>query len=381
MMKKILTLIIAVIFMSNIICVFKIYAVDQNEIIAKSAILIDKVTGRVLWEKNSDEKMAMASTTKIMTCIVALEYGASDQIIAVSRKAEIAPKVKLYIKEGENYSLEDLLYALMLESSNDVAVAVAEGVGGSVEEFCDMMTKKAKEIGALNTTFKTPNGLDADGHYTTAYDLALITKYALENSEFNKIINTPAYHFSDTNKKRSFAVDNKNAFLNMYKGANGVKTGYTGDAGYCFVGSVKQDDMELIVVLLACGWPNNRTYRWRDTIALMDYGFKNYSYKTILKDKTIVTKLDNIRFAKKDTVEGLLSQDVKILLRENEKVDVIYNIFPIEEAPIIKDANIGKAMIYIDNQLYTTVDIKAANKVERITYEYCCNYVWKLFVY
>jgi len=378
-MKRILTLIIAVIFMNNIIF-FRVYAIDQNEIIAQSAILIDKVTGRVLWEKNADKKMAMASTTKIMTCIVALENGKLDQKIAVSHKAEIAPKVKLYIKEGESYLLEDLLYALMLESSNDVAIAIAEGVGGSVEEFCDIMTEKAKEIGARNTSFKTPNGLDAEGHYTTAYDLALITKYALENTEFNNIINTPAHSFSEVTNKSRFSVDNKNAFLNMYEGANGVKTGYTGDAGYCFVGSVKQGDMELIVVLLACGWPNNRTYRWRDTIALMDYGFDHYSYKTILKDKTIVIKLDNIKFSSKGSTLGMLSQDVRTIVREDEKVDVIYDMIPIDEAPIIKDSVIGTAIIYIDNQLYTTIDIKATNTVERIDYAYCCNYVWKLFI-
>lgn len=380
MMKKFLNLFIAVFFICNFILNNFVYAVEENEIIAQSAILMDKVTGRVLWEKNSDEKRAMASTTKIMTCIIALESGMLDKEITVSHKAEIAPKVKLYIKEGESYVLEDLLYALMLESSNDVAVCIAEGIGGSVEAFCDKMTQKAKEIGAINTSFKTPNGLDSDGHYTTAYDLALITKYALDNPEFLKIINTPSFTFSEKKTNKSLSVDNKNAFLNMYKGANGVKTGYTGQAGYCFVGSVKQDEMELIVVVLASGWPNHKTYRWKDTISLMNYGFNHYEYKDILKNKTIVTKIEDIKYAKKNVVEGVLASDLRAILREDEKVDVIYNIKPIKEAPILKGSVIGEVFIYIDNEVYTQIDILATHTVERIDYQYCCEYVWQKFL-
>ena len=173
----------------------------------------------------------------------------------------------------------------MLESSNDVAVAIAEGIGGSVENFCNMMTAKAKELGALHTSYKTPNGLDADGHYTTAYDLALITRYALENEKFMEIINTKSYTFQELTANRSISVSNKNAFLNIYNGANGVKTGFTGQAGYCFVGSANQNGMELIAVVLACSWPPNKTYRWADTKKLMDYGFGHYSYKKALDDQ------------------------------------------------------------------------------------------------
>lgn len=379
-MKNILNLIIAVFFICIFILNNYVYAVEENEIIAKSAILIDKKTGRVLWEKNSNDKMAMASTTKIMTCIVALESGMLNQEIEVSHQAEIAPKVKLYIKEGETYVVEDLLYALMLESSNDVAVCVAEGIGGSVEGFCKLMTKKAKEIGAINTCFKTPNGLDAQGHYTTAYDLALITKYALENPDFVKIINTPSYTFMEKKTSRSFSVENKNSFLNMYQGANGVKTGYTGQAGYCFVGSAKQGDLELIVVVLASGWPNNRTYRWRDTTLLMDYGFKNYQYKDVLEANTLVGKIEGITFAKQDVVQGILAEDLKIIKRKDERIDIIYNMKPIKEAPIIKDSVIGEAIIYIDNKLFAEVEILASQTVERIDYQYCCERVWKMFL-
>lgn len=378
-MKKILTLFIAVIFMCNILFSTQLFALDQADLIAKSALLMDKKTGRILWEKNSTTKMAMASTTKIMTCIVALENASLENEVVVSRRAAAAPKVKLYIREGEIFALGDLLYALMLESSNDVAVAVAEGVSGSVEEFCALMTKKAKEIGALNTSYKTPNGLDADGHYTTAYDLALITKYALENEAFTKIINTSSFTFYDSDHKRTFSVNNKNAFLNLYEGANGVKTGYTGDAGYCFVGSVKQGDMELIAVILASGWPPNKTFKWKDTIALMNYGFKHYKYQNIVVDKKIVAQLDTLKYGKVDEVEGILSFEINLILKEEEKVHVIYHLYPFTEAPIFKDDVIGQANVYVNDEIYSTFDIKATHTVEKIDYKYCWDYVLKVF--
>lgn len=380
-MKK-LSFIIVVFFICNLFIGSNICGeeINQKEIIAQSAILMDKETGRVLFEKNANQKKAMASTTKIMTCIVALENANLDKEIIISKQAETAPRVKLYIKEGESYLLEDLLYALMLESSNDVAVAIAEGVSGSVEEFCDLMTEKSKLIGALNTSFKTPNGLDAVDHYTTAYDLALITKYALDNLEFKKIITKNSHSFTSLDKKRSFTVNNKNAFLNMYKGANGVKTGYTGNAGYCFVGSVKREDMELIVVLLACGWPNNKTYKWRDTINLMDYGFNNYSYKTIIEDKKVAFKIDNLKFAVQNSVEGKLTNNINVIAKKEEKIDIIYNILDIDKAPIRKDDLLGEALIYIDNKLYSSVDIVALNNVERISYYYCLDYIWNKFI-
>lgn len=378
-MRKILTLLIAVIFMFNVMFSPTLFALEQGDLIAKSAILMDKKTGRVLWEKNSELKMAMASTTKIMTCIVALEQGSFDQEVVVSHRAEIAPKVKLYIREGETFHLGDLLYALMLVSSNDVAIAIAEGVGGSVENFCDLMTEKAKEIGALNTSFKTPNGLDAPDHFTTAYDLALITRYALENEKFMEIINTPVYSFFDCENEKSFSVNNKNAFLNLYDGANGVKTGYTGDAGYCFVGSVKQGEMELIAVVLASGWPPNKTFKWRDTIALMDFGYENFQYKDVKIDKKIVAHLDGLKYGKVDEVEGSISCHLNLILRNDEEIHIIYHIYSFTQAPIYEDEVIGQANVYVNDSLYATYDIKATCTVEKIDYKYCWDYVLDQF--
>lgn len=379
-MKKFLTLMIAVIFMLQVINFQEVIALENMDLIAKSAILMDKVTGRVLWEKNAEQKMAMASTTKIMTCIVAVENASLDKEVVVSHRAEIAPKVKLYIKEGETYRLGDLLYALMLESSNDVAIAVAEGVSGSVEAFCKKMTEKAKEIGAINTTYVTPNGLDAEGHATTAYDLALITRYALNNEKFNQIINTPSYTFSTVSKKRSLTVNNKNTFLNIYDGANGVKTGYTGDAGYCFVGSANQKGVELIAVVLASGWPPNKTYKWRDTIALMDYGFENFHYQNIKLDNQVVGHIEGLKYGQTDYVKGVTNCDFNVILKDDEKVHLVYEMYPITQAPILKNQVIGQTNIYINNNLYKTVDIKATSGVEKIDYEYCVEYVIDKFV-
>ena len=228
-------------------------------------------------DKNENEKMPMASTTKIMTCIVALESGKMNQIIKVSSKAASMPKVKMYAKNGEQYYLKDLLYAMMLESFNDAAMIVAEGIGGSQEEFAKMMNKKAKEIGAKNTNFVTPNGLDADNHYSTAYDMALIGAYATKNKQFNEITNTKSYSFTDVSAKRSITVNNKDMFLAMDNEAIGIKTGFTGKAGYCFVGAVKSNGRHFVSCVLACGWPPNKSYKWKDTTALMNHGKREYN--------------------------------------------------------------------------------------------------------
>lgn len=353
--------------------------VEPKNLYAYSALLMDKNTGRVLWEKDGYNKRAMASTTKIMTAIVALENAELDEIVKVSERASRAPEVKLYIKPNEEYILEDMLHTLMLISSNDVAIAIAEHVSGSVEEFCKLMTKKAKQLGALNTSFKTPNGLDADGHYTTAYDLALITRYALNNETFFNIINTPSYSFSEKTTGRSFSIYNKNSFLNMYSGANGVKTGFTSKAGYCFVGSVKQGDLELIAVVLASGWPYNKTYRWADTKKLMDYGFKNFKTNKILDKDKFVSQIE-IKNGKEKQIGVITSDEIFLTHSKSEKIDIIYNIEPYLEAPITIGQKVGEAEVYVNGQFYSSVDLLSDNEIERIDYKFIFDRVLDLFL-
>ena len=196
-MKKIINIVLTLIIIMY--CPYYSYGseLQENDLFAKSAILIDGDSNRVLYEKNAHERMANASTTKIMTCIVALENGKLADIAEFSEYATKMPKVKLGASKGSKYKIEDLLYSLMLESHNDTAVAIAEHIGGSVEGYAKMMNEKAKSLGLSDTNFVTPNGLDAENHYTTAYDLAIISSYAIKNKEFLKIINTKSYSFSD----------------------------------------------------------------------------------------------------------------------------------------------------------------------------------------
>ena len=269
---------------------------------AKSAVLMDAESGRILYEKNGYEILPMASTTKIMTCILALENGDLNDYAEVSSYASGMPKVHLGARSGEFFRLEDLLYSLMLESHNDSAVIIAEHIAGSTGEFADMMNRKARKIGCDNTFFITPNGLDAvststDGqthiHSTTAADLARIMSYCITSSpkkeEFLTITRTASHSFTGFQKSgedyvsdgRTFTCNNHNAFLSMMEGALSGKTGFTANAGYCYVGSLRQEDRTFVVALLACGWPNNKSYKWSDTKKLMSYGLENYTTHTL----------------------------------------------------------------------------------------------------
>ena len=214
-------------------------AEEPAELYALSAVLMDGESGRVLYEKDGERPLANASTTKVLTCIVALENSPGDDYVQVSQNAASQPEVKLGLQKGEQYYLEDLLYSLMLKSHNDTAVAIAEHCGGSVEGFARMLNRKAKQIGCKNTYFITPNGLDAEDengkHHTTAKDLALIMRYAIKNETFLHIAQTRDYTFSEITGKRTFSVHNANAFLDMRDGVLAGKTGYTSQAGYCYV--------------------------------------------------------------------------------------------------------------------------------------------------
>lgn len=290
---------------------------EEINLYATAAVLIDAVSGRLLYGKNYDIPMPMASTTKIMTCILVLENADIENTLTVSGYASEMPKVKLYLRKGEEYRIKDLLYSLMLESHNDSAVALAEYVGKqyvdaelsvkptdqysgeeskqAISKFAELMNRKAVEIGCENTWFITPNGLDAtqdfllkDGttitkeHETTAYELAKIMAYCISKSPkseaFLKITGCPEYTFSANG--RSFSCTNHNRFLTMMNGALSGKTGFTNKAGYCYVGALTRDDRTFVVALLACGWPNHKDYKWSDTKKLMQYGVDHYFYRS-----------------------------------------------------------------------------------------------------
>ena len=336
----------------------------EPDVKALGAVLIDFDTGRVLWGKNINKPLAMASTTKIMTAILALEKGNLDDIVVVSKKAAIAPKVKMELKEGEKIKLEYLMYALMMQSSNDAAVAIAEHICGSVEEFCAEMTKKAKEIGAKDTVFITPNGLDSGNHHSTAYDMALIARYALNNDEFVRIINTKNISFKSSMKSYSFV--NKNRLLSEYKGADGVKTGFTGKAGHCFVGSVKRDNLRLISVVLGSGWGTvGKEQKWKDTKKILDYGFNNFEYRTILNEGEEIGNIE-VRRAKEKSVDICYQNSITVCMKKGEdNPQIVRKVQEFVLAPAEKGMKIGKAEVFIGNEKVGETDIVLKSSVER----------------
>lgn len=352
--------------------------IKKSSLTAKAAALVDASNGRVLYEKNGYEELPMASTTKIMTCIIALENANLDDVVKISKYAASMPDVQLNAVAGEKFYLRDLLYSLMLESHNDVAVAIAEHVGGSVECFAMMMNAKAKELGCEHTNFVTPNGLDADGHYTTAVELSRIASYAIENETFVKIINTPSWQFSEINKGRGFSVNNKDRFLTIYNGAIGIKTGFTGKAGYCFVGAVQRNGKTFVSSVLGSGWPPHKNYKWADTKSLMDYGVNNYEMQQVFyADK----QFDPVVVVKgKDKYANLYYEgDISLLMREGEKVKIDYTLPALLKAPIMCDTEVGTAKYYIGDDLIAEIPILTKNTVEEIDLTYCIDKLYSLW--
>ena len=366
-------------------------AEEPTELHALSAVLMDGDSGRVLYEKEGETPLANASTTKVLTCIVALESAPGDDYVQVSQKAASQPEVKLGLQKGEQYYLEDLLYSLMLKSHNDTAVAIAEHCGGSVEGFARMLNRKAAQIGCKDTYFITPNGLDAEDengkHHTTARDLALIMRYAIKNKTFLHIAQTRDYTFSEITGKRSFSVHNANALLDMMDGVLAGKTGYTSQAGYCYVCAWKKDGRTFVVSLLGCGWPNHKTYKWSDTKKLLSYGSYNYNYETYWKEpqteKILVT----------DGVEG--DQDIgtqiylrgkcsvtaddrnkKLLLKKGETVTCRTEIPRKVSAPVLKGEKLGRIAYYLNGKLIDSYPVYAEKSVEKISLKW---YVEKVF--
>ncbi len=352
---------------------------QPDSLYARYALLMDASNRRVLFEKDGYTKVPMASTTKIMTLLVALEQGNPDSVVTVSEYAASMPNVKLHMKAGEQYRLGDLLYSLMLESHNDSAVAIAEHVGGSVEEFAKLMNEKAKELGANSTNFVTPNGLDAENHYTTAYDLALIASSAIENEEFCKIIQTPSYTFYEQTTGKSFTVNNKDRFLTSYEGAIGIKTGFTGNAGYCFVGAVRRDDRQLVSVVLASGWPPNKSYKWKDTIRLMDYGTKAFTMKEIVKKDTEFQQIPVTNSVEGGTVTPYTEESVALLLQPSENVTFDISLPNRLNAPVKEGATIGKLVVQINDEPYTVIPLLAREGKTRITYVYVLKSILRMY--
>lgn len=381
---------------------------EPSNLYAQSAVLMDADSGRILFEKNGQEQKPMASTTKIMTLIVILETTELDELVCISSTAARQPDVQLNINTGEYYYVKDLLYSLMLESHNDSAYALAEHTGGSIKGFAGLMNQKAKEIGCENTYYITPNGLDGEDeggvHSTTAEDLAAVMRYCIRQSpkskEFLEITRTQSYSFHNVVKKedgtiskgnRSFTCNNHNAFLSMMEGALSGKTGFTGKAGYCYVGALERDGKTFIVSLLACGWPNNKSYKWNDTKKLMTYGLENYEYQNVWAEKKfepIIVKEgipDSENLADSASVPVTLleteeKEKLKLLLRKDEKVMVKARVTDFLEAPVKKGARVGAVTYYLNGEAFYEIPVIAAEDIEKISYKWCLNKVFEYFM-
>jgi D-alanyl-D-alanine carboxypeptidase (penicillin-binding protein 5/6) len=338
---------------------------------AKAAVLMDADTGRVLYEKNGESLLPMASTTKIMTCIIALEYASQEDIFTASSYAASMPKVHMGVHEGQRFYLRDLLRAMMLESYNDAAVIIAEGVAGSVEEFAALMNQKAMEIGATHTHFVTPNGLDADGHQTTAADLALIMAYCIQNEDFLEITRTASHTFTDVEGKSTYSAANLNAFLNSYEGALSGKTGFTGNAGYCYVGAAERDGKRFTIALLACGWPSNRTWKWADARKLFDYGFTYYEKKV-----PTLADMDFPAARVKNGQNGIVpltweGNDLEeVLLSPLDALLMSYEVNRFLEAPVTAGEQVGTVYVRAGNKVLWSIPIVTASTDEKQDYRY-----------
>ena len=369
---------------------------EPNQLFATAACLMDGDTGRVLFGKRETDPMAMASTTKIMTCILALENGGEQAVATASAQAAAAPKVHLDVYEGEQFLLGDLLYSLMLESHNDAAVMIAETIGGSIEGFAALMNEKAAAIGCTDTHFVTPNGLDASDaggdHHTTAADLARIMRYCIKTSpkatEFLAVTQTRSYTFWDLEKKNMFNCCNHNALLDQMEGAISGKTGFTAKAGYCYTGALERDGKCLIVTLLACGWPNHKNYKWADAAKLLNYGLESYTYRDVLDHSWKPGRIevtdgvyDGLLQTKSSASLTLVSpaldpaRSLPVLLKETEipKKDIF--LPELIEAPVKKGEKVGSMTYSIDGILLAEYPVYAAETIEKIDYGWCMEQV------
>lgn len=308
---------------------------------ASGAVLLDGRTGRVLFERDAHARLPMASTTKVMTALVAIEHAELDLLVRTPDAAAGVEGSSIYLARGEQLTLRDLLYGLMLTSGNDAAVAIAHAVGGSIEGFAAMMNARAESLGCTDTRFVNPNGLPAEGHYTSAYDLAVITSAAMQNAQFREIVSTTYYQTSSGDRVRTFK--NKNRTLWSYEGGCGVKTGFTKAAGRCLTFAAERDGMLLIGTVLNC--PN----LWDDAFALLDYGFSAYETKTLVRAETCVGAI-SVENGVKKTLEVYPKHDI---LYAVPKVTEEAYTFRVElpasiSAPAEAGQAVGRLILYAD---------------------------------
>ena len=356
---------------------------------ARHAILFDRASKTTIYGKNETEKCKMASTTKIMTSIIVIENCDLNSTVKISKKSAGIGGSRLGLSTNDEITVENLLYGLMLCSGNDCAVALAEYVGGNLENFSAMMNKKAIDLGLTSTNFVTPHGLDNENHFTSALDLAILTDYALNNPVFSKIVKTKTYTITINGNPR--ILSNTNELLGNYEGIYGVKTGFTNGANRCLVTACRRNDLDIICIVLGC---DTKKYRTKDSVTLLNYAFNNYSIVNV-KD-TIYTEFDkwlnsgeaNIEINKGTSKELELyldSSDFKfssIALNKSEINNISCDISfdKKHEAPIKKDSTIGTLTLKISGKEYFSIDILNNNEIYRKNIFDYFNYILKNYL-
>ena len=345
---------------------------SEPTINSRSAIVLDRSSGSILYGKAENEKRKMASTTKIMTAIIVIENSNLDNIVTVSSKSAGTGGSRLGLHTDDRISIKDLLYGLLLCSGNDAAVTLAETVGGSIEGFADLMNKKAIDLGLVSTHFVTPHGLDNDNHYTTAYELALITNYALKNPTFCNFVRTKNYTVLINNSPKS--LSNTNELLGNLDGVYGVKTGFTNGANRCLVTSIKRGNLDIICIVLGADTKKDRT---KDSIALIEYVFKNF--KIIDIQEKITNEFSNWKICNSSSfnINKGISNNIDVVLE-----DLPYKFLPINsnhqddisiyiycntnfQAPLPAHSNIGHLAVNLDHQTVLTLNIYNSDEITK----------------
>jgi len=328
---------------------------------AKAMCVMESSTNRVLYFKNHDLKLPMASTTKIMTAITAIENCSDlDKEFEIYPKAVGIPGTSIYLRKGEVMSTRDLLYGLMLVSGNDASVAIAEHVGGNTKNFVKLMNDTARKIGAKNSHFDNTHGLDSKTHYTTAYDLALITSYAFNNPTFKEIVSTKSTTITNSDNKVRY-LKNKNKLLNLLDGCNGVKTGFTNNAGRCLVSSCEREGMNIVCVVLNC------RPMFEESAKLIDRAFNEYKMFDLTKGYSFDDKI-LVNDGKKEYISiGTSGQSYFYPLKDEELAKVTYNYSVMQsiDAPVTKGSEVGEIKIFVDKNLQFSQKIYTMEDVRR----------------
>lgn len=347
-------------------------SLDSASLNSRACIVLDRKSNRIIYGKNEKNKVKMASTTKIMTATIVIENYDLSKTVEISKKAAGTGGSRLGLKQGDKISVLDLLHGLMLCSGNDAAVALAETVAGGIPEFSDMMNNKAKELGLENTHFESPHGLDSDNHYTTAYDLSLLTNYALNNETFLKIVGTKNYTVTINGYPKN--ITNTNELLGTLNGVYGVKTGFTNGANRCLVTACKRNDLDIICVVLGCDTKNFRT---KDSIKLIEYTFQNYEYLNI---SDLID--ENLNNWKKDNLNNFnikkgVSNNIEIYYQtpdfsvipikkvDKNNIEVIIKIDTNLTAPVYENSEIGNLYILCNGEEVFTTNILSSTYIPK----------------